>query len=95
MKTHYAEASDEVVSSRDTADDHVWREHKIDKPRLYGDAVIAVLAVVMLMLSGLHWGSRTQLPADRLARSASSRPTGFRRHAARPGHRGKIADFCR
>ena len=84
MKTHYAEASDEVVSSRDTADDHVWREHKIDKPRLYGDAVIAVLAVVMLMLSGLHWGSRTQLPADRLARSEAAQPANVVRAGVMP-----------
>jgi len=53
MKTHYAEENDDVISSKDTADEHCWREHKIGKPQLICDIVITIVLLICLTLSGL------------------------------------------
>ena len=80
MKTHYAEANDDVISSNDTADEHCWREHKISKRQLLGDIAITAGLIVALSISGLFWESPAMAPAERSAGTQTAPPAFVHRN---------------
>ena len=59
MKTHFAEATDDVVASNETADDQCWRAHQIKNSQLVGASMILAAAILGLLLFALARDNQT------------------------------------
>jgi len=77
MKTHYVEENDDVNSSNDTADDHCWRQHKVQKSELIGNLAILAAALIGLFVAGFIWHSLPTAKDGVAAKAYRPSPTHF------------------
>ena len=82
MKTHFAEENDDVISAKQTAEEHCWQQHRISRPQLIGDMVIVVVLLFGLLISGSLFSPAPVAPGDNRANAQVPLPA-FASHAMR------------
>jgi hypothetical protein len=92
MKTHYAEESDDVISSNDTADDHCWREHKVKRTNLVSDLSILAAVLTGLLLVGYAWNAPPALQDGNVVHAYQPSATHFAGDLRRPARQLSEAD---
>jgi hypothetical protein len=86
MKTHYAEEFDDASQFNETAEEHVWHEHRLPPASTFGNVTaVALLAAAFLALVRLSAPASPPTTVFGLTSSKAGIETGTRpNHLAAP-----------
>lgn len=75
MKTHYSEESDDAATAGDTADEHVWRDHRLGRRQIFTDLLIASAALALMAFTGALWNADRPSPPPGVLQASGSPAT--------------------